>query len=183
MAVSFFPPSVLHYNNSEFKRNTNCRVKALNLLFPSNGTETIPSLSPPRRYAQVLTLNFLLIAMDVCRQTITAKVSHQNWCKVSQQKSWSYVVRQSPQKFHTRTGAKYRSKSHVCVSSDNHRKSFTPELVQSFAAKVMVVCRQTITVKVSHQNWCKVSQQKSWSYVVSHGRLSFRANADNNSFF
>ena len=97
-------------------------------------------------------------AMVVCRQTITAKVSHQNWCKVSQQKSWSYVVRQLPQKFHTRTGAKFYSKNHGHVSADNHRKSFTPELVQSFTAKVVVVCRQTITAKVSHQNWCKVSQ-------------------------
>ena len=100
-------------------------------------------------------------AMFVCSQTITVKVSHQNWCKVSQQKPCSYVVRQSPQKFHTRTGAKFHSKSHVCMSSDNHRKSFTPELVQSFTAKAMFVCRQTITAKVSHQNWCKVSQQKS----------------------
>ena len=91
------------------------------------------------------------------RTTIAAKVSHQNWCKVSQQKPWSYVVRQSPQKCHTRTGAKFHSKSHGRVWSDNHRKSFTPELVQSFTAKAMVVCRQTITAKVSHQNWCKVS--------------------------
>ena len=161
--------------------------------------------------------------MVMCRQTITAKVSRQNWCKVSQQKSWSYVVRQSPQKFHTRTGAKYRSKSHGRVfvrqspqkfhtrtgakyrskshrrvfvrqspqkfhtrtgakyrskshgrmSSDNHRKSFTPELMQSFTAKVVVVCRQTITAKVSHQNWCKVSQQKSWSYVVRQSPSKF----------
>ena len=109
----------------------------------------------------------------VCRQTITAKVSHQHWCKVSQQKSWSYVVRQSPQKFHTRTGAKFHSKSHSRMSSDNHRKSFTPELVQSFTAKVMIVCRQTITAKVSHQNWCKVSQQKSWSYVVRQSPQKF----------
>ena len=50
--------------------------------------------------------------------------------------------------------------------SDNHRKSFTPELVQSFTEKVMVVCGQTITAKVSHQNWYKVSQQKPWSYVL-----------------
>ena len=110
--------------------------------------------------------SFTAKAMVVCRQTITTKVSHQNWCKVSQQKPWSYVVRQSPQKFHTRAGAKFHSKSHGRVSSDNHRKSFTPELVQSFTAKAMVVCRQTITTKVSHQNWCKVSQQKPWSYVV-----------------
>ena len=54
--------------------------------------------------------------MFVCRQTITAKVSHQNWCKVSQQKSCLYVVRQSPQKFHTRSGAKFHSKSHGCTS-------------------------------------------------------------------
>ena len=91
------------------------------------------------------------------RTTITAKVSHQNWCKVSQQKPWSCVVRQSPQKFHTRTGAKFHRKSHGRMWSDNHRKCFTPELVQSFTAKAMVVCRQTITAKVSHQNWCKVS--------------------------
>ena len=102
--------------------------------------------------------SFTAKTMVMCRQTITAKVSRQNWCKVSQQKSWSYVVRQSPQKFHTRTGAKYRSKSHGRMSSDNHRKSFTPELVQSISVKAMVVCRQTITAKVSHQNWCKVSQ-------------------------
>ena len=104
--------------------------------------------------------------MVVCRQTITAKVLHQNWCKVSQQKPWSYVVRQSPQKFHTITGAKFHRKSHGHVWSDNHRKSFTPELVQSFTAKATVVCRQTITAKVSHQNWCKVSQQKTRSCVV-----------------
>ena len=91
------------------------------------------------------------------RTTITAKVSHQNWCKVSQQKPWSYVVRQSPQKCHTRTGAKFHSKSHGRMWSDNHRKRFTPELVQSFTAKPMVVCGQTITATVSHQNWCKVS--------------------------
>ena len=109
-------------------------------------------------------------AMFVCRQTITAKVSHQNWCKVSQQMPCLYVVRQSPQRFHTRTGAKYRSKSHVCMSSDNHRKGSTPELVQSFTAKAMFVCRQTITAKVSHQNWCKVSQRKSQSYSF---KLSF----------
>ena len=112
-------------------------------------------------------------AMFVWRQTITAKVSHQNWCKVSQQKPWSYVVRQSPQKFHTRTGAKFHSKSHVRMSSDNHRKSFTPELVQSIAAKAMFVWRQTITAKVSHQNWCKVSQQKPWSYVVRQSPQKF----------
>ena len=73
-------------------------------------------------------------------------------------------MRQSPQKFHTRTGAKFHGKSHVYVSSDNHRKSFTPELVQSFTAKVMVVRRETITV------------------VVSYGRLSFNSNAVNNIF-
>ena len=107
------------------------------------------------------------------RTTITAKVSHQNWCKVSQQKPWSCVVRQSPQKFHTRTGAKFHSKSHGRMWSDNHRKCFTPELVQSFTAKAMVVCRQTITAKVSHQNWCKVSQQKPWSCVVRQSPQKF----------
>ena len=112
--------------------------------------------------------NITAKVMVVCRQTITAKVSHQNWCKVSQQKSWSYVVRQSPQRFHTRTGAKYHSKSHRCMSSYNHRKSFTPELVQSITAKVMVVCCQTITAKVSHQNWCKVS------HVVRQSSQRFR---------
>ena len=50
------------------------------------------------------------------------------------------------------------------MSSDNHRKRFTPELVQSFTAKVMDVRRVTITV------------------VVSYGRLSFKANAGNNIF-
>ena len=113
-----------------------------------------------------LVQSFTAKAIVACAQTITAKVSHQNWCKVSQQKPWSCVVRQSPQKFHTRTGAKFHSKSHGRVWSDNHRKNFTPELVQSFTAKAMVVCGQTITAKVSHQNWCKVSQQKTWSCVV-----------------
>ena len=119
-----------------------------------------------KSFTPELVQSFTAKAMVVCRQTITAKVSHQNWCKVSQQKPWSCVVRQSPQKFHTRTGAKFHSKSHGRVSSDNHRKSFTPELVQSFTAKVMVVCGQTSTAKVSHQNWCKASQQKPWSYVL-----------------
>ena len=50
---------------------------------------------------------------------------------VSHGRIWS--VRQSPQKLHSRTGAKFHSKSHGRVSSDNHRKSFTPELVQSFS--------------------------------------------------
>ena len=73
--------------------------------------------SPDFRFPQVgisaeLVQIFTAKAMVVCRQTITAKVSHQNWCKVSQQKPWSCVVRQSPQKFHTRTGAKIHSKSH-----------------------------------------------------------------------
>ena len=122
--------------------------------------------SPQRFHTTELVQSFTAKVIVVCRQTITAKVSHQNWCKVSQQKTWSCVVRQSPQKFHTRTGAKFQSKSHGRMSSDNHPKSFTPELVQSIAAKVMFVCRQTITAKVSHQNWCKVSQQKSWLYVV-----------------
>ena len=103
--------------------------------------------------------------MVVCRQTIIAKVSHQNWCKVSQQKPRSFVVRQSPQKFHTRTGAKFHSKSHGRVSSDNHRKSFTPELVPSFTAKAMV--------EISHQKWCKVSQQKPWSCVVRQSPQKF----------
>ena len=142
-----------------------------------------------KSFTPELVQSFTAKAMVVCRQTITAKVSHQNWCKISQQKPWSCVVRQSPQKFHTRTGAKFHSKSHGRVSSDNHRKIFTPELVQSFTAKAMVVCGQTITAKVSHQNWCKVSQQKPWSCVVqsphkfhtrtgatfhskSHGRVS-----------
>ena len=122
---------------------------------------------------KVITCQECQPAMVVYSQTITAKVSHQNWCKVSQQKPWSYVVRQSPQKFHTRTGAKFHSKSHGRVSSDNHRKSFTPELVQSFTGKAMVVCGQTITAKVSHQNWCKVSQQKPWSCVVRQSPQKF----------
>ena len=119
-----------------------------------------------KSFTPELVESFTEKAMFVCRQTITAKVSHQNWCKVSQQMPWSFVVRQSPQKFHTRAGGKFHRKSHVRVSSDNHRKSFTPELVQSFTEIVMVVCGQTITAKVSHQNWCKVSQQKPWSCVV-----------------
>ena len=104
--------------------------------------------------------------MVLCGQTITAKVSHQSWWKVSQRKPCSCIVRQSPQKFHTRSGAKFHSKSHGRVSPDIDHKSFTPELVQSFTEKVMVVCGQTITAKVSHQNWYKVSQQKPWSYVL-----------------
>ena len=39
--------------------------------------------------------------------------------------------------------------SHGRIWSDNHGKIFTPELVQCFTAKAMVVCRQTITAKVS----------------------------------
>ena len=120
-----------------------------------------------------LVQSFTAKAMVVCRQTITPKVSHQNWYKVSQQKSFSCVVRQSPQKFHTRTGAKFHSKSHGRLSSDNHRISFTPELVQSFTANAIVVCGQTITAKVSHQNWCKVSQQKPWSCVVRQSPQKF----------
>ena len=130
-----------------------------------------------KSFTPELVESFTEKAMFVCRQTITAKVLHQNWCKVSQQMPWSYVVRQSPQKFHTRTGAKFHSKSHGRVSSDNHRKSFTPELVQSFTAKAMVVCRQTITAKVSHKNWCKVSQQKPWSYVVRQSPQKFHTRA------
>ena len=68
----------------------------------------------------------------VCRQTITTKVSQQKPIVVGSQ-------------------------------SGNHRKSFTPELVQSFEAKASsrsCMVSQAITVKVSHQNWCKVSQQK-----------------------
>ena len=112
---------------------------------------------------KVITYQECQSAMVVNGQTITAKVSHQNWCKSSQQKPWSYVVRQSPQKFHTRTGAKFHRKSHGRMWSDNHRKSFSPELVQSFTAKAMVVRLETIVV------------------VVSLGRLSFRANACNKS--
>ena len=126
-----------------------------------------------KSFTPELVQSFTEKVMVVCRQTITAKVSHQNWCKVSQQKPWSCVVRQSPQKFHTRTGVKFHSKSHGRMWSDNHRKSFTPELVQSFTAKAMVVCGQTITAKVSHQNWCKVSQQKPWSYVVRQSPQKF----------
>ena len=122
--------------------------------------------NPRKSFTPELVQSFTAKAMVVCGQTITAKISHQNWCKVSQQKTWSCVVRQSPQKFHTRTGAKFDSKSHGRVWSLNHRKSITPELVQSFRAKDMVVCGQTTTAKASHQNWCKVSQQKTWSCVV-----------------
>ena len=105
--------------------------------------------------------------MVVCGQTITAKVSHQSWCKVSQQKPWSCVVRQSPQKVSHQNWCKVsQQKPYGRVWSDNHRKSFTAELVQSFTAKAMVVCGQTTTAKASHQDWCKVSQQKTWSCVV-----------------
>ena len=141
--------------------------------FHSKSHGRVSSDNHCKSFTPELVQSFTAKAMVVCRQTITAKVSHQNWCKVSQQKPWSYVVRQSPQKFHTRTGAKFHSKSHGRVSSDNHRKSFIPELVQSFTAKAMVVCRQTITANVSHQNWCKVSQQKPWSYVVRHSPQKF----------
>ena len=127
-----------------------------------------------KSFTPELVQSFTEKAMVVCRQTITAKVSHQNWCKVSQQKPWSYVVRQSPQKLHTRTGAKFHRKSHGRVSSDNHRKRFTPELVQSFTEEAMVVWRQTITAKVSHQNWRKVSQQEPWSYVVIQSPQKFQ---------
>ena len=126
-----------------------------------------------KSFTPELVQSFTAKAMIVCRQTITAKVSHQNWCKVSQQKPWSYVVRQSPQTFHTRTGAKFHRKSHGRMWSDSHRKSFTPELVKNFTAKAMIVCRQTITAKVLHQNWCKVSQQKPWSYVVRQSPQKF----------
>ena len=126
-----------------------------------------------KSFTPELVQSFTAKAMVVCGQTTTAKASHQNWCKVSQQKTWSCVVRQSPQKFHTRTGAKFHSKRHGRVWSDNHRKSFTPELVQSFAAKAMVVCGQTTTAKASHQNWCKVSQQKTWSCVVRQSPQKF----------
>ena len=141
--------------------------------FHSKSHGRVSSDNHRKSFTPELVQSFTAKAMVVCRQTITANVSHQNWCKVSQQKLWSCVVRQSPQKFHTRTGAKFHSKSHGRVSSDNHRKSFTPELVQSFTAKAMVVCRQTITAKVSHQNWCKVSQQKPWSYVVRQSPQMF----------
>ena len=141
--------------------------------FHSKSHGRVSSDNHRKSFTPELVQSFKAKAMVVCRQTITAKVSHQNWWKVSQQKPWSYVVRQSPQKFHTRTGAKFQSKSHGRVSSDNHRKSFTPELVQSFKAKAMVVCRQTITTKVSHQNWCKVSQQKPWSCVVRQSPQKF----------
>ena len=100
--------------------------------------------SPQRFHTTELVQSFTAKVMVVCRQTITAKVSHQNWCKVSQHKSWLYVVIQSPQKFHTRTGAKFHSKSHGHMLSDNHRKGFTQELVQSITAKVLVVCRQSL---------------------------------------
>ena len=126
-----------------------------------------------KSFTPELVQSFIAKAMVVCGQTITAKVSHQNWRKVSQQKPWSCVVRQSPQKFHTRTGAKFHSKSHGRMWSDNHRKNFTPELVESFTEKAMFVCRQTITAKVSHQNWCKVSQQMPWSYVVRKSPQKF----------
>ena len=126
-----------------------------------------------KSFTPELVQSFTAKAMVVCGQTITAKVSHQNWCKVSQQKPWSFVVRQSPQKFHTRIGAKLHSKCHGRMWSDNHRESFTPELVQSFTAKALVVCRQTITANVSHQSWSKVSQKKPWSCVVRQSPQKF----------
>ena len=141
--------------------------------FHSKSHGRVSSDNHRKSFTPELVQSFTAKAMVVCGQTITAKVSHQNWCKVSHKKPWSCVVRQSPQKFHTRTGAKFHSKSHGRVSSDNHRKSFTPELVQSFTEEAMVVCRQTITAKVSHQNWCKVSQQKPWSYVVRQSPQKF----------
>ena len=140
---------------------------------PKLSTACMSSDNRCKSFTPELVQSIAAKAMFVYRQTITAKVSHQNWCKVSQQKPCLYIVRQSPQKFHTRTGAKFHSKSHVCVSSDNHRKSFTPELVQSIAAKAMFVCRQTITAKVSHQNWCKVSQQKPRLCVVRQSPQKF----------
>ena len=141
--------------------------------FHSKSPGRVSSDNHRKRFTPELVQSFTEKVMVVCGQTITAKVSHQNWYKVSQKKPWSYVVRQSPQKFHTRTGAKFHSKSPGRVSSDNHRKSFTPELVQSFTEKVMVICGQTITAKVSHQNWCKVSQQKPWSCVVRQSLQKF----------
>ena len=70
---------------------------------------------------------------------ITVTVSHQNWCKVSQQNP--IVVR---------------------GQSGYRRKSLKPELVQRFAAKAnsRTMVNQAITITVSHQNWCKVLQQK-----------------------
>ena len=67
--------------------------------------------------------------------------------------------------------------SHGRIWSDNRRKSFTPEVVQSFTETAMVVCLQTITAKVSHQNWCKVSQQKPCSYVVRQSPQKFHTRA------
>ena len=164
------PWSCIVSRQSPQKFHTRTGVK-----FHSKSHGRVSSVDNHRKsFTPELVQSFTAKAMVVCRQTITAKVSHQNWCKVLQQKPWSYVVRQSPQKFHTRTGAKFHSKSHGRVSSvDNHRKSFTPELVQSFTAKAMVVCRQTITAKVSHQNWCKVLQQKPWSCVVTQSPQKF----------
>ncbi|CAH3118550.1 unnamed protein product, partial [Porites lobata] len=112
-----------------------------------------------RSFTPELVQSFAAKASSRRYQAITVKVSHQNWCKVSQQKPVAVAVKVSPELFHTRTGAKFRRKSQY--QSGNHRKSFTPELVQSFAAKPVVVSGpHAITVKVSHQNWCKVSQQK-----------------------
>ena len=164
-----------------------CVVKQLPQMFHTRTGAKIHSKSHGRvwsdnhrkSFTPELVQRFTENAMVVCRQTITAKVSHQHcWCKVSQQKPWSCVVRQSPQKFHTRTGAKFHSKSHGRMWSDNHRKIFTPEPVQSFTEKAMVVCRQTITAKVSHQNWCKVSQQRPWSCVVRQSPQKFHTRTD-----
>ena len=73
------------------------------------------------------------------------------------------------------------------MSSDNHRKSFKPELVQSFTAKFMFVFRQTITAKSftpelvqSFTAKVMVVRRETITVVVSYSRLSFKANAGNN---
>ena len=55
--------------------------------------------------------------------------------------------------------------SHGRTWSDNHHKSFTPELVQGFIAKAMVVCGQTITAKFHTRTGAKFHSK-------SHGRVS-----------
>ena len=73
--------------------------------------------------------------MDVCRQTITAKVSHQKWCKVSQQKSQSYVVRQSPQKFRA-SSFQLPSISHTCFFDSTKLYKRLPLFAAFFAYEV-----------------------------------------------
>jgi len=98
---------------------------------------------------------------------LTVKDSRQNCRKDSQQihrHLSSGTHRKS--RIRDRTAAKIRSKSHRHLSSDNHRKRFATEVPQRFAAKTIVICRQTITAKDSRQNCRKDSQRKPSSFFV-----------------